>query len=64
MSNAVTPPGASESNDRFAAEAVLVKLFWGSWTHDGYWLPNPRLQMSADEQYRQNVANGLLRERP
>jgi hypothetical protein len=29
-------------------------LKWGSFDLNGKWYPNPHLQMSADEQYRQN----------
>jgi hypothetical protein len=37
-----------------------VAVPWGVWDLSGNWHHNPKLKMSADEQYRQNVQNGFL----
>lgn len=36
---------------------------WGAWSlRTGKWYPNLRLSMSTEEQHRQNVENGFIRE--
>jgi hypothetical protein len=41
--------------------AASFPIPWGLWSRSG-WIPNLKLAMSADEQYRLNLANGLLME--
>lgn len=45
--NAVEPPGG------------FVRVLWGYVDCDGRWFPNPALVMTADEQWAENVENGL-----
>lgn len=43
-------------------ERSTFAIPWGMWHMSRSlicWTPNPNLQISADEQYRQNVANGF-----
>lgn len=37
-----------------------LAVCWGIFDIDGNWRPNPHLQMSADEQRRQNVEAGFM----
>ena len=39
-------------------EQYKIKIPWGSWELDGTWHYNPFLEMSEDEQRRQNIENG------
>lgn len=38
-----------------AEAAICIRVLWGSFGVDGYWQPNPILNMDAAEQYRQNM---------
>ena len=35
-----------------------IKIMWGSRDLQGNWYPNPKLKMSPDEQYQENILNG------
>jgi hypothetical protein len=48
--------------DRRNHATRLPQPCWGIFDIDGNWRPNPFLVMSADEQRRQNVANGYMTE--
>jgi hypothetical protein len=43
-----------------ADDAFRMAVPWGVFGPGGLWGANPLLKLSADEQYRQNVANGFL----
>lgn len=55
---------AAEDRQRGAAHdatEMKVDVPWGSFDLSGGWHPNANLELSADEQYRQNVANGHIK---
>lgn len=42
-----------------AERQVELRVLWGYIDCDGRWFPNPALVMTADEQWAENVKNGL-----
>lgn len=43
-----------------AKERRALATCWGIFDIDGNWKPNPHLQMTADEQRRQNIEAGFM----
>lgn len=37
-------------------QAFVLRVLWGEFGFNGSWQPNPLLNISPDEQYRQNLA--------
>ncbi len=43
-------------------ETFEVKVCWGSFSMDKWWYPNLNIDMSVEEQRRQNIENGFMTE--
>lgn len=46
------------------SDTLTVRIPWGSFGRGGLWMPNALLEMSAEEQCRQNNENGYPCELP
>lgn len=48
-------------------EITQIKIGWGSWEYISsticVWRHNPKLKMTEDEQYNENIKNGYIDER-